>query len=102
MRTSDQRARICATMRAISSTAPAAASMLAQRCLGGSRCGPQKMYSGQIAVTVVIAVKEAPFVMPVQRIVGGVEVENDLLWRVAVRLEKQIDKQPFDLGVIPG
>ena len=29
----------------------------------------------------------------VQRIIGGVEVENDLLWRLLVRLQKQIDKQ---------
>src|SRR5205823_14193202 len=56
----------------------------------------------QIAVTVVITMKEAAFLMPVQRIVGGVEVENDLLWRVSVRLEKQIDIQRFDLGSVPG
>ena len=45
----------------------------------------------QIAVAVVIAVKEAAFLMPVQRIIGSVEIENDLLRRVLVRLEKQID-----------
>jgi hypothetical protein len=40
----------------------------------------------QIAVTVVIAVKEPAFLMPVQRIVGRVEIEDDLLgWR-SVRL----------------
>src|SRR6516164_11646914 len=98
MRTPGQRARICATMRATSSTAPAEASMLAQRCLAASRCEPQKMYSGKIAIAVVIAVKEAPFLMPVQRVVGGVEVEDDLLWRLLMRLEKEIDKQRFDLG----
>jgi hypothetical protein len=43
------------------------------------------MYSGKIAIAVVIAVKEAPFLMPVQRVVGGVEVEDDLLWRLWVR-----------------
>jgi hypothetical protein len=47
MRTAGQRARICATMRAVSSTAPAAASMLAGRCFAAKRCGPQKMYSGR-------------------------------------------------------
>ena len=56
----------------------------------------------QIAVAIVIAVKEPPFLMPVQRVVGGVEVENDLLWRMLVRLEEQIDKQRFDLGLFPG
>jgi hypothetical protein len=47
-------------------------------------------------------VKEAAFLMPVQRIIGSVEIENDLLRRVLVRLEKQIDKQRFDLCRIPG
>jgi hypothetical protein len=32
----------------------------------------------QIAVGVVIAVEEALFLVPVQRIVGGVEIEGDL------------------------
>jgi hypothetical protein len=40
---SGQRARICATMRAISSTAPAEASMLERRSLAASRCRSQKM-----------------------------------------------------------
>jgi hypothetical protein len=47
-------------------------------------------------------VKEPPFLMPVQRIVGGVEIKDDLLWRVLMRLHKQIDKQRLDLGPIPG
>jgi hypothetical protein len=47
MPTSGQRARICATMRAVSSTAPAEASMLARRSLAANRCEPQKMYSGK-------------------------------------------------------
>ena len=33
--------------------------------------------------------------MPVQRIVGGVEVEGDLRWRRRVGVEKQINKQPL-------
>jgi hypothetical protein len=32
----------------------------------------------QIAVVVVIAVEETLFLMPVQRVVGGVDVEGDL------------------------
>ena len=46
--------------------------------------------------------KEPPLLMPVQWIVGGVEIEDDLLWRVLMRLEKQIDKQGLDLGPVPG
>ena len=38
----------------------------------------------QIAVAVVVAVKEPAFLMAVQRVVGRVEVENDLLGRPAL------------------
>ena len=40
MRTSGHRMRIWATMRAVSSTAPAAAAMLARRSLDANKCGP--------------------------------------------------------------
>jgi hypothetical protein len=39
--------------------------------------------------------------MPVQRVVGGVEIEDDLLGRVVVRVQEQIDKQPLYLGPVP-
>ena len=48
----------------------------------------------QIAVAVVVAVKEPAFLLAVQRIVGGVEVEHDLARRLGVRVEKQLDEQP--------
>jgi hypothetical protein len=51
----------------------------------------------QIAVGVVIAVKETLLLMPVQRVVGGVEIEGDLRRRGRVGVENQIDKQPFDV-----
>jgi hypothetical protein len=41
-------------------------------------------------------VEEAALLMPVQRVIRGVEVENDLLGRRRVRLEEQVDEQPFD------
>lgn len=50
----------------------------------------------QVAVGVVVAVEEAAFLMPVQRDVGGVEVEDDLPRRRAVRVEEQIDEQRLD------
>ena len=34
--------------------------------------------------------------MPVQRVVGGVEIEGDLRWRRRMGVEKQLDKQPLD------
>src|SRR5438067_11199114 len=55
----------------------------------------------QIAIAVVIAVKEAPLLMPVQRVIGGIEIEDDLLGWVLVRPQKQIDKQRLDLGPVP-
>ena len=50
----------------------------------------------QVAVAVVVAVEEPALLMAVQGIVGGVEVENDLPRRPAVRVEEQLDQQPLD------
>ena len=46
----------------------------------------------QITVTVIIAVEKPPFLMTVQWIVGGIEVENDLPRRLAVRIEEHVDE----------
>ncbi len=35
-----------------------------------------------------------------QRIIDGIEIEDDLLRRVAGRLEEQIDEQRLDGGVV--
>jgi hypothetical protein len=40
--------------------------------------------------------EEAAFLMAVQRIIGGVEVEDDLLGRRRVRFEEEVDEQTFD------
>ena len=50
----------------------------------------------QVAVAIVIAVKEAPLLVPVQRVVGGIEIEDDLPRRARVGLDKQIDQEIFD------
>ena len=50
----------------------------------------------QIAVAVVVAVEEPALLMAVQRIVGRVEVEDDLSGRPIVRLEEQVDEQGLD------
>ena len=50
----------------------------------------------QVAVAVIIAVKEPALLMAMQRVVGRVEVENDLSGRPCVRLEEEIDEQGFD------
>ena len=64
--------------------------------LGGQQMPAAEHVERQIAVVVVIAVEETPFLMPVQRVVGGVEIEGDLRRRRRMGVEKQIDKQRFD------
>jgi hypothetical protein len=41
-------------------------------------------------------VEEAAFLMAMQRIVGRIEIENDLLWRRVVGVEEELDEQPLD------
>ena len=40
--------------------------------------------------------EEPAFLMAVQRIVGGVEVEDDLLRSLGMRVEEEIDEQALD------
>ena len=56
----------------------------------------------QVAVTVVIAVEEPAFLMSVQRVVGGVEVERDLRRRLDVGIEEEVDEQVFDRRGVGG
>ena len=69
--------------------------------VGGPQLGGQQMPAAedierQIAVAVVIAMEEASFLLAMQRVVGGIEVQHDLLGRAGVGLQEQIDKQPLD------
>jgi hypothetical protein len=41
-------------------------------------------------------VEEAALLMTMQRVVSGVEIEDDLLRRVAMRLHEQVDQQALD------
>lgn len=50
----------------------------------------------QVAVAVVLAVEEPAFLMTVQRVIGGVEIEHDLAWRRVVGFQEQVDEQSFD------
>ena len=59
----------------------------------------------QVAVAVVIAVEEPALLVPVQRIIGGIEIERDLRRGLGVRIEEQIDEQRLDragIGADPG
>ena len=58
----------------------------------------QKMLSAKsvewkVAVVLKVAVEESAFLLAVQNIVRGVQVDYDLLWRGLVRLEKNIHEQ---------
>ncbi len=77
MRVLGQRLRIRATMRATSSTAPAEAPMLA-RLSDGQKMPAAKNVQRQVPVAILIAMAEPVFLMPVQRVVGGVETKNHL------------------------
>jgi hypothetical protein len=46
----------------------------------------------QVAVAVVIAMEEPAFLLPVQRIVRGIQIENDLRRRTPMCLQEQIDE----------
>ena len=70
--------------------------------LGRQQVPPAEHVERQVAVAVVVAVEEAAFLVAVQRVVGGIEVENDLLGRRLVRFEEEVDEQAFDRrAVVP-
>jgi len=56
----------------------------------------------QVAIRVVVAVEEPALLVPVQRIVGGVQIKRDLGWRLRVSVEEQINEQGLDSGRVGG
>ncbi len=50
----------------------------------------------QVAVAVVVTVEEPPLLLAVQRIIGRIEVENDLPRCALMRLHKQVDQKILD------
>ena len=56
----------------------------------------------QVAVAVIVAVKEAAFLIAVQRVIGCVQIEHDLARRSLMRVEKQVHEQPLDRAVHRG
>jgi hypothetical protein len=47
----------------------------------------------QVAAAVVVAVKEAAFLLPAQRVIGGIEIKCDLCRGHGVGIGKQINEQ---------
>ena len=50
----------------------------------------------QIAVVPVVAVEKAPFLLAVQRVVGGIDIEHDAHGRPRVGLDEQVDQQRIE------
>ena len=56
----------------------------------------------QVAVVAVVAVKEPSFLVAMDRIVGGIQVQNDLRGLRFVGRDKRVDHPPVDLVAIHG
>ncbi len=66
--------------------------------LGHQQMTPAEHVERQVAVAIIVAVEEPALLMAVQRVVGGVEVQDDLLGRLRVGVKEQVDEQAFELG----
>ena len=69
--------------------------------VGAPQLGHQQMTAAehverQIAVAVVIAVEEPPLLLAVQRIVGRIEIEDDLLGRASCASRNRSTNRPLD------
>ena len=70
--------------------------------VAGTKPRAQQLITGedverQVAVAVVISMKKALWLMAVERDVGRIQIEHNLLRRFGVRLDEQIAKQRVDL-----
>jgi hypothetical protein len=63
---------------------------------GHQQVAPAEHVQRQVAITVVIAVEEPPLLHPVHRVVGRIQIEDDLARRALVRLQELVDEKPFD------
>jgi hypothetical protein len=45
-------------------------------------------------------VEKTALLVAVDRIIGRIEIENDLVWRRRVRVEEEVDEQAFNGGTI--
>ena len=82
--------------------------------VGGAQLGAEQEPAAedverQVAIAVVVAMEEPTFLLAVDRVVGGVEVEHDLLRRSLVAIEEDVHEQCFqarriviDLVILPG
>jgi len=52
----------------------------------------------QVTVAIVVAVEELAFLIPMQWIVGGIEIKDDLFRRLLMGIKEEIDEQRLDRG----
>src|SRR5437870_8181854 len=57
---------------------------------------PTEHVERQIAVTVVVTVEEPSLLISVQRIIGRIKIEDDLLRSSHLRLQEQVDRKSLD------
>jgi hypothetical protein len=86
-------------IRMTSSTAPAEASIRAPE-LGCEQLPAAENVQRQVAVAIIVAMEEAAFLTAVQRVVGGIQVEDDPLRNPRMGLEEQVDQPPLDGGAV--
>lgn len=70
--------------------------------LGGEQMAAAEDVERQVAIAAVVGVEEAALLAAVHGIVGGVEIEDDLLRRPAMRLEEEVDEERLDRRRIVG
>jgi hypothetical protein len=83
-------------MRWISARLPAETSMLAQTQARAQQVLAGEDVQRQVTVVIVVAVKEAALLIPVQRDVRGVDVQHDLLGSLGMGLDKDLHPQFLD------
>ncbi len=64
--------------------------------LGDQQMPTAEHVQRQITVAIVIAVEEPSLLLTVQRIIGRIRIENDLLGRAFMRFQKQVDQKSPD------
>jgi hypothetical protein len=70
---------LCGTVRRVNARHPQ---------LRSQQMSSAEHVQGQVAITVVIAVKEPPLLLPVHRIIRRIKIEDDLTGCTLVRFQK--------------
>src|SRR4051812_10847422 len=67
--------------------------------LGGQEMPAAEHVKRQVAVAIIVAMEKAAFLMPVDRVIGRVEVQDDLARGLGPEgIEEEVDKHGLDRG----